>query len=267
MDIVVSYISNFSDVLSARAVCRKWNVALSTEPRIKYGVMHYYIRRILYYDKRVYDENSVRKQLIIEGLRLNGGKYEEKMIPALSMIGDDLDDGDDIVVITKFYLPYEFRIFLTIYTEFPSYKIQLYSPNFMQKVTSLQFTMTRDALLEGRDTACKLVHIHPLCYSKHDKNSITDIQFINILCYVNILGFDINPPEKNDFGGVDERFFVIILELDNLQDRKVHKQLLIEKIKTITDRVESNIEYLEDLDLQTFQNAFETVLRQYQSNM
>jgi len=268
MDIVLPYISNFSDVLTMRKVCKKWNTIASAHPRVKWCTIHYHIHDILFYDKKIYDESSVCKQLIIGELNEISHEYEEKIIPALGMVSDDLDGGDDIVAVTKCYLPYEFRLFIQVYKEFPSNKIRLYSPKFLQKIASIQFAMTRDMLIEeGPEGACKLVHIHPLCYSKHYRNSIVDTQFINILCYVNILGFDINPPEKNNFGEVDERFFVIMLELDDLQDRKAHKKALIEKIETITERVKSNIEYLEDLDLQTFIHAFETIRRQQLFNM
>jgi hypothetical protein len=267
MDIVLPAISNFADLLNTQ-VCKKWNdIAMDNNPDVNCSVMYYDIYCILFYDKGIYDESSIRKGLIIAELRDND-TYEQKMIPELTMYEDDLDGGDPIVAVSDNYLPQEFRIFLSVYKEFPSNKIRLYSSTFMQKITSMQFDLTRNALLEGgRDDVCKLVHIHPLCYSKHYKNSVADTQFINILCYVNILGFDISPPDNNNFGEIDERYFIIVLEMDNLQDKEVHNKLLIEKITTITERVKSNIEYLEDLDLQTFMQAFKTVLKQQLFNM
>jgi len=267
MDTLLPHISNFADLLNTQ-VCQYWDtVVMDNKPEVKCSTMYYDIYKILFYDKGIYDESSIRKGLIISDLR-NNHTYEQKIIPALTMYDDDLDGGDPIVAVSDNYLPLEFRIFLSVYKEFPSNKIKIYSSDFMKKITSMQFDSTRKSLLEGgRDDVCKIVHIHPLCYSKHYKNSVADTQFINILCYVNILGFDINPPENNNFGEIDERFFVIVLEMDNLQDKEAHNKLVIEKITTISERVKSNIEYLEDLDLQTFMRAFKTVLKQQLFNM
>ncbi len=182
--------------------------------------------------------------------------YHGRLIPKLITVQDDLDDESDAIAIIDDYLPKEFAVFLEVYKEFPSPKIKIYTPVSMKQILDMQFALTREFLIENK-LVKKLVHIHPLCYSKHYKNNMNDTQYINVLCYVNILG------ESEQV----ERFFVMILELDDLQDKKAHMTMLIEKINVITTKVSSNIEYLEDLDLQTFIKAFKIVFKQQSFNM
>jgi len=265
-------LSNFDKrgLATCRLVCKKWNSTISKVPSVKRKLFQYNIHNLLFYDKGIYDEHYVRKQIITRELTEMWDNFHQPIIPALKMIEDDLDDSYDeendnrALSIVPALLPSEFLSFLDVYNEFPSNRIRLYSPKYIGRVADMQFAMTREELtLSGEHGVRKMVHVHPLCYSKHYKTTISDKQFINVLCYVNIL----DQSEKKEYGDPDERFFVIMLEFDNLQDKETHRALLVEQIQSITQNVRHNIEYLDDLDMQTFIRAFKTVLKQQSFNM
>lgn len=264
------YGSNFDNesLTKCRLVCKKWNSAVLKVPTIKMQSLRYHLNNLLFYDKGIYDEHHVRKQIIVRELADMWQGFHQPIIPSLEMIQDDLDSDTDseslVLAVVPTILPSEFLTFLDVYNVFPSNRIRLYSPKYMGQIADIQFAMTREELIiDGESTVRKMVHIHPLCYSKHYKTSIGDKQFINVMCYVNIL----DNAEKKEYGNPDERFFVLVLEFDNLQDKETHRSLLIEQIQSITQNVQHNIEYLEDLDMQTFVRAFKLVLKQQSFNM
>lgn len=261
--------SNFSesDLWKSRLVCRKWNAEISRTDPIYNELLRYNLYKLIYYDKGVYDEHHVRRLIILK--KLSELKYESELVPIFAMLVDDLDweldsspDECDVgITIVNSALPIEFRTFLELYREFPSDKVRIYSPEFMNVCANMQGTLIRDTFMtSGAEEVNKMITIHPLCYSKHYKGDITDIQYINVLCYLNVIGEYGEPTDKS-------RYFILILELDNLQDDDTHRKLLLEQIKVITTNVYMNWDYLEDLDLQPFTGAVETLIKQQKFNL
>jgi hypothetical protein len=257
--------SNFkkSDLWRSRLVCRKWNTEISKNPPIYHKLLRYKLHKLLYYDKAIYDEHYVRRLIISK--KLTEFKYDLDLIPTFALLVDDLDDNpeeeyDIITTLLNNLLPLEFRTFLELYREFPSDKIRIYSPDFMSTVAHIQGTLIRNTFLtHGAEEVNKMITIHPFCYSKHYKGDITDIQYINVLCYLNVIG---EYGESTD----NNRYFILILELDNLQDDDTHRKLLMNHINVITTNVYMNWDYLEDLDLQPFTIAVETLIKQQKFN-
>lgn len=258
--------SNFADVLMlGRAVCKKWNAEIAKTGPVYKDMLRYSLYKLLYYDKGVYDEHHVRRLIVLKKLATN---YNFNIIPVFAMIEDDLNDTGEVeTTIVNHELPLEFRTFLELYREFPSDKVRIYSPEFMNACARMQGTLVRNAFLEnGVDDVNKMITIHPLCYSKHYKGDITDIQYINVLCYLNVIGEYGEPTDDYSTDRVS-RYFILILELDNLQDDDTHRKLLMDQIRMITSNVYMNWDYLEDLDLQLFTGALEMLIKQQKFNL
>lgn len=251
--------SNFSneDLLKCRLVCKRWNQQIVKSSMVKNLIFKYSLSNLLWYDKKEYDKNSVRRHLIAQELLYYD--YNKNIIPGLELLYDDLCisklNENVITAITPKKLPPEFLTFLTIYKKFPNNKIRLYSPDFMIEIADLQFHEIRTILLTGEIK--DLIYINPLCYSKHYKNSLDDKQYINVLCYINYI--------DNSYD--EERFFVLVLELNDLQNMEIHKKHLKNELNHIVQNVRSNNEYLDDLDVQTFVRTIKLLFKQQLFNM
>jgi hypothetical protein len=126
----------------------------------------------------------------------------------------------------------------------------------MKTIADSQFHEMRNMLRDTGDVQY-LIYINPLCYSKHYKSSLNDKQYINVLCYINYI--------DNSYD--EERFFVLVLELNDLQNKEQHKKTLTNEINHIVQNVRSNIEYLDDLDVQTFLRTIKILFKQQLFNM
>lgn len=257
------YDSNFTDLWSARLVCKKWNNEIMKNPNIYKHLVEYQIYALLYYDKGVYDEHYVRRTIILR--KITELNYDCELVPVLTLVDDDIDSTflalPKMSTLINTQLPLEFQIFLKLYRDYPSDKVRVYTPDFMEACANGQSNVVRKAFIEyGIDEANKMITIHPLCYSKHYKGDISDTQYINVLCYLNIVGEYGIPSDNN-------RYFILILEMENLQDDESHKQLLIDQLKMITTNVYMNWDYLEDLDLQPFVSAVEILIKQQKFNL
>lgn len=251
--------SNLSnDLLNCRLVCKRWNQQIIKTPPMKDKLLQYSLFNLLWYDKKEYDKNSVHRQIIAQELSFTWDGYHTDIIPGIELFQDDLglDDDQLITAVIPKKLPHEFLTFLDVYREFPNNKIRLYSTEFMISIADSQFHEIRGIMRENGEVR-DLIYINPLCYSKHYKNSMDDKQYINVLCYINHI--------DNSYD--EERFFVLILELNDLQNMESHKKHLIAEINQIVQNVKSNIEYLEDLDVQTFLRTVKILFKQQLFNM
>lgn len=261
--------SNFSkdDLNNCRLVCRKWNTEISKFSLIYKKLLKYNVYKLLYYDKSVYDEHHIRRLLILKKL---SNKYNLKIVPIFAVIEDDLNDSNNTCLVTTLIsseLPFEFKVFLELYKMYPSDKIRIYPSEFMHTCSNNQNTLIRNTFLSNNiEEVNKMITVHPLCYSKHYKCDISDKQYINVLCYLNVIG-EYGEPIDEFSNEKTSRYFVLILELENLQDDDTHKKLLIDQINIITNNVYINWDYLEDLDLQQFGVALETLIKQQKFNL
>lgn len=255
--------SNFSnDLLKCRLVCKRWNQQIIKSPPVKEKLFKYSLSNLLWYDKKEYDKNSVHRQIIAQELLSTWDGYHTDIIPGIEFLQDDLDyekpigASECITAIIPKKLPHEFLTFLNVYREFPNNKIRLYPIEFMVTIADSQFHEIRNILRDTGDVQ-DLIFINPLCYSKHYKSSLNDKQYINVLCYINYI--------NNSYD--EERFFVLVLELNDLQNMESHKKHLIAEINHIVQNVRSNIEYLDDLDVQTFLRTIKILFKQQLFNM
>ncbi len=255
---------SLEEICSLRTVCNKWNSSIESVDTLYEKIVEASIFMRLYYPKRsdgkpsLYKKDYYDKQIIISKSKALWPKYDESFVVCLSYIEDDLFDEDNVVSAEATQLPLEFRLFIKYYKEYPDTRIRLYQPKVLQKITLQQIQYTHKKLDTGR-----VVHLTPICYSKHYKGDMDDKQFANVLCYVNALDNSM----FNDLGSLYERFHVITLELEDMQDKKEHYDALVNAIFNITNKIESDVGYLEDLDLVTFCQCYDRLLKKQKYNL
>ena len=150
-------------------------------------------------------------------------------------------------------------MFIKWYKEYPTTKIKLYSPKVLHKLLKQQRQYTRKHLKYVNN----IVHLTPICYSKHYRANTDDNQFISVLCYVNALDDEI----LDGLGNFYERFHVIILGIQDMRDKKEHYDALSGAIFDITRKIERNVGYLEDLDLITFCQCYDRLIKKQKFNL
>ena len=201
---------SFDDFCNLRLVSCQWDrLSITSCRELWRSLFKLHMTKRLAYDKQIYDQEYRPRELIRAHLDEIKHLYDNNYIPVTEIVEDDLFMGDDIVDIISDKLIEEFRMFLEIYREYPSTKVKIYPPSFLGRIAVDQLTMARKIVVNDQSLK-NLVYFHPFCYSKHYKGSATDSQFINVLCYVNIMDPDIS----EDFGDYDERFYVITIEID-----------------------------------------------------
>lgn len=242
-----------------RSICTRWCEVIEKIDLVIEKIIGYNIHKRLFYDKDIYDEYYYSKLIVLSRWQRLWDRYNDKCVVMLEYVEDDLEDGDPVISIEGTTIPMEFRMFLKKYKEFPTTKIKLYHPDTLKRLFISQKIHTR----ENMDEIENIVHFTPLCYSKHYKTNIDDSQFISVLCYVNALDEDI----LEGLGTFYERFHVIRLDLDDLQDREAHDIELHNAVFDLTERIEGNIGYLEDLDMMTFCECYDYLLKKQKFNL
>lgn len=250
---------------SLRIVCCRWSNAIESVSELHEKMIEAGILTRLHYQKRqdgkpsTYKKDYYDKQIIISKSKAQWPKYNENLIVCLSVVDDDLFDEGSTISADRGPLPFEFQLFVKYYQEYPDTRIRLYQPKVLQKLVIQQIKYTHKRL---SDTS-RLVHLTPICYSKHYKGDMEDKQFINVLCYVNALNSNV----FSGLGSSYERFHVITLELEDMQDKEKHYQALSDAIFDLTNKIESDVGYLEDLDLMTFCQCYDRLIKKQRFNL
>jgi hypothetical protein len=253
------------EMCGMRSVCIRWNNAIETVDDVYEKIIDISLLQRLYYSKRedgrpsVYGKDCYEKERIQRKWKALWNEYEKPMLACLEYVEDDLFEDDTVVSVERCKLPLEFELFIKRYKDYPNTKIRLYHPRVLQKLLLKQMVHTQKHL---NKSDC-IVHLTPICYSKHYKANMEDRQFISALCYVNAL----NDEVLDDLGSFYERFHVITLEITDMQDKLEHYESLYGEIFDITKKIEGNIGYLEDLDLMTFCQCYDRLLKKQKYNL
>jgi hypothetical protein len=248
-----------------RLVCNRWTNAIETIDDVYEKLIDVNILKRLFYRKRndgkpsTYGKDYYNKLTIRNRLKNLWEHYNSPLMVRLDYVEDDLFEGDTVIAVESGHLPWEFEMFIKWYKEYPNTRIRLYRPELLRKLLKQQIRHTQDRL----DCVDNIVHLTPICYSKHYKGNMDDRQFINVLCYVNAL----DEAVLNDLGGFYERFHVITLEIEDMQDKNEHYEALCDAIFDLTDKIESDIGYIEDLDLMTFCQCYDRLIKKQRFNL
>ena len=254
---------SFEDFCNLRLVSRQWDrLCVASCRSLWKDLFKLHMTKRLEYDKQIYDQQYRPRELIRGHLDEIIHLYDNNYIPVTEIIEDDLFMGDDIVDIISDKLVEEFRMFLEIYREYPNTKVEIYSPAFLSRIAGNQLTKAKEIVISG-DSLKNLVYFHPFCYSKHYKCAADDLQFINVLCYVNIM----DPDVSVDFGDYDERFYVITIDMDDLQDSEAHHDMVYDRIRHLTNNILKSFDYLEVITLHTFVKAYDLLVNNQKFNI
>jgi hypothetical protein len=211
-------------------------------------------RTLLAYDHDVYDEHSYKRQVVRNLFSLIEDTYRTCTMPVLSSTYSDLDD-EIVQLIEQVDLPLEPRAFFYEYFASPSVIATLYPANFIN-ITMVNQSSTMRQMLISNLLNNALIFI-PLCYTPHYRLHNKDNMYINVLCYVSLVGLkgNINFPE------VHERFIVLTIEMTTLTDLELHynevRATIINKIQ-IDDNIEEIIR-----GLQSCEEAFGILIENY----
>ena len=267
-DIFISYLNATADVdtlLIYRSICRRWNTKIEKCYKLEeIFSRRKAIREILKYDENIYDENTYPRYTLRNNMGLTKNEYRKIRFPGIISVASDFDDEDDFMLLSTQLSSYiDTKIFYSEYSRTPSTKISLCSPEFLKRVYNGQHRLLQDKLCNC-EAIDKLVFFNPICYSKHYKKKPKDKQYINLLCYINIIGITHEGIELSEC----ERYVPLYI-FDTLKNEKNMEQTIEEHIMDKTIRINENIEDLSDIlqNSQTIDSALEIVLNNYYYNL
>src|SRR5271170_2075457 len=258
-------------LLDLRKLCKSWKLSIESESDDVNRILNYkkIITQKLKYDKNIYNADYYKRIIIKNTLNPLFPMYEQIKITTVNICYMDIDEDNDInYFVGEDDLPYEFKIFLQEYNINPTIYVRIYNPQIIIKTIADHKNIIRDKIINSdlsQPNLCRIIFLVPLCYSKHYRVHYKDNQFINVLCFVNIIDNEL----KNIFP--DERYVVISIEVDNLEDNEVHcftmqKYLLSIYKSIVSDDPQDKIAeycYPQDLAncLQSFDKCFDNLIQ------
>jgi hypothetical protein len=282
----ISYISSKSLITSQkllewRAINKDWKTAIEQEAvDVKHILqLQSRIHKILYYDPEIYDKYTYRRNMLKREINVMYDKYHELTIPTIGWCVEDLDlDSDEpekVYYVDSQGLPSEYYILLSEYAKSPSILVRLYAPEMLEQLSKSQTNFVRgtSAAVSGQFQASKLILLHPIAYTKHYRTSLKDKQYVAVVCYVNLLDEDLN----NDFPDEMERYLVLTVDLQDLDDKEEHYKKVSEMCLKITRSLITNnpkekiSEYIYPQniaeDCQPLDRCLETILEHQKFNL
>lgn len=261
-------------LFNLRKLCKKWKQQIEYESddvirTLKYQII---IREKLKYDKDSYDHNTYKRKIIKNTLTSLYTQYKKLKLPGIDFCYSDLDldeEPEKIYFVSSKNMPNEFSIFLEEYYINPTVYVRLYPPEVIQNSINFHKNKLR-SYLDTDLNLIKVIFLVPLCYSKHYKAFYHDKQYINILCYINII-------DENLKKLFPEKYIVLSLELDDLENNEEHFNSIQKYLNNISKSIFSeNIKdkiadysYPENLasNSKSFERCFDILLQNQKFNL
>lgn len=263
-----------------RKLCKSWKNTIETESDDVQHILKYQLsmRDKLKYDKEIYDQHHYKRQIIKNILEPLLPKYHELKIPFIDSCYMDLDfidpaESEKCYYVGEHSIPYEFMVFLREYYDSPTVYVKIYTPEIIKKVITDHKNKLREylCLYTEKPELYGIIFLVPLCYSKHYREHYKDKQFLNILCYINLIDKNL----ADDFP--DEKYIVLTVDIDDLEDNDAHYSIMQKYLASITksitsDKVQDKIAdyyYPQDLaqNAQSFDKCFENLIRNQKFNL
>lgn len=247
---LIKYLTNFiikynlvDDIklYELRKLNKQWKLIIEQENAEVVRMIKYHnnIRKKLHYDRDVYDNNYYKRIIIRNQFSQLYEEYKKITIPCMNidyMIMDlDIDSDENIeekVYVEEYiYMPYSYDIFIYEYSLNPSPYIEIFPVEYIKKnifshIVKLKKYMDIDY--------SNVIFLIPICYSKHFKAHIKDKQYVSILCFINVIDKTLNFPDYY------ERYIVLIIDLDNLENTAINYVTIQNYMENITDTIANN---------------------------
>jgi hypothetical protein len=181
------------------------------------------IKKIINFDPEVYDQFTyqrlILKRLYVELLPL----YQKLKLNVIdkTYTEDDLEDDLD----TTFYLvycmvekdfPIEVTLFIEMYSNYPEPKINLLQPEYINRflLFNRKELNSLNLYLSTKPKYDNILFLIPVCYTKHYKQNYRDINYVTVLCTINIIDDHIESELKNK----NNRYLILHVSLNNLDN-------------------------------------------------
>lgn len=264
-----------------RTLCSKWKQTIEYESSEVERLLKYQqeIVKKLFYDTNTYDQYHYKRKIIKNTLIPWFPKYKELQIPFINSCYMDLDFDDEpekVYIVCEENIPNEFRIFIQEYYNSPTVYVKLYPPEIIKKSIMEHKNKLRDYLINMSDGKLELygrIFLVPLCYSKHYKIHYKDKQFVNILCFINVVDKEL----ESDFPEMHERYIVLTIELEDLENNEFHYELLQKYLMSISKSIVSDNSqdkipdyyYPQDVaqNAQSFDKCFDLLIQNQKFNL
>jgi hypothetical protein len=248
-------------LLACRGVCKSWNkYILSLDAFREWDEKQKEIRKLLLYDDKVYDENYYRRLVLQNSLQGQDQVFKKTTMPGVQFCFSDLDEETMLFIVDK-SIPLDVRIFFCEYFRRPNVIVSLYPANFIKSVSSQQASYLRQKLLIDT-TLSGVLLFTPLCYSKHYRVNLKDKQYVNVLCYTNIIDLNL----ESEFPAMDERFVVFEIPVSNM-DGEEHFTEIQEFLSFKTEElIDADIHEITQ-NVQSIVHGFETLLENHYHNL
>lgn len=280
--IIKKNLVSVTKLLQMRTLSRQMGVSIENESFDVKRLLKFYkeITQKLCYDSKVYDQYYYRRLVIQNNILQIFQKYKEITIPSISSCYTDLDDNDDdfqekMYFVNEEPIPIEFNIFLHEYKKSPSVHVRPYPPELIQQIILKQRENIRRFLINMGEKLDLhgISYLVPLCYSKHYPSHYRDGQYINVLCYINLIDKELEP----EFPEPCERYITFIVEMDDLDNVNNHylaiKKFLnkISRSVSTSDSASKVNEYYYPQDLarsaQSFEKCFDILIQNQNFNL
>lgn len=263
---------DFEDLCIWRGVASSWDRAIRAEcPEVEHWHNVYNnIYNVLSYDIDVYDQYSYKRLQMQVEIAQNLPTYENLTLPYIDEFVDDFAELDvsssvssPAFGIQEDAFISEFYIFLYVYLHAPSPFIKIYSYKYIHNIVTSHVKDLCEILLEDDVGFPQLVYFVPLCYSKHYKTRWEDTQYVNVLCYMNVID-----TKSADLFPKDRRFTVFQLALDDLTKKQEHLEKLEKFLIAKTDSIfGTDLSPIRKLEFMTFAQALDLLMKQHEYNL
>jgi len=191
-------------------------------------------KKILYFDVNVYDQYYYKRQVLCNTLPPQIQQLSKLKFSKIEITEDISLDDENVKEIIYFIgdteVPDEYKLFLQIYQQNPSVFVRLYNYDVIDKMVVYNKTLLKSRIRQICETStitnCLL--LYPLVYSKHYKTNINDTEYINVLCYINIIDDNLKNVPLGD------RYIYLRINVADLENNNAHYDTLINYLKEIT---------------------------------
>jgi hypothetical protein len=169
-------------LIKLRVINSQWNKFISeAEPIGHYLRLSAGLKKILYYDKSVYDQFSYQREILLATLLDERAQYIGLLTPVLRECVSDLDENERIEFVDWRPINNEVRLFFEYYIRNPIRAISIFPPGEITISLQKQTARLRSERLGFQDRDNTPPVFLPMCYAVVGR-SVAVLSYVNQLC-------------------------------------------------------------------------------------